>query len=69
MLRGSLVAVNDVLKLCDTLDAYRIPTEEEKQMLARKRNPTEPSQADIMNTGGIVPEVVNFDKSKKEREV
>jgi hypothetical protein len=43
--------VNDIIKLCDTLDTVRIPTEEEKLMLARQRNPPEPSQAEIMKSG------------------
>lgn len=43
--------MNDIIKLCDTLDLVRIPTEEEKLMLARKRNPPEPTQAEVMGSG------------------
>lgn len=49
--KGRWNLVNDIVKLCDTLDKFREPTEAEKIMLAMKRNPQEPSQAEIMGSG------------------
>lgn len=47
-LQGHLQGIVDVLSLCDTLDKYRPMTMEEKIELAQKRNPREPSQAEVM---------------------
>lgn len=44
---------NDIVKLCDTLDAFREPTQEEKELLARQRYKPEPSQADVMQSGRV----------------
>ena len=50
-LQGHLQGIVDVLSLCDTLDKYRPMTIEEKIQIAQKRNPREPSQAEVM--GGL----------------
>jgi len=46
--QGHIQGLIDVTNLCNTLETYRLPTEEEKKKLAEKRNPKQPSQAEIM---------------------
>jgi hypothetical protein len=46
--QGFLQGLNTVLNFVETLEQYRIPTDEEKQEIAKKRNYSEPSQAEVM---------------------